>query len=431
MRLRASLLSALSIGLVSCATNPDTPLLEPGLTAFTGATLVSLDKERNDRQDIAILVRDNIIISLIEDASIPADAIRIDVEGLYALPGLIDTHIHVATPPDTQLAERHLRDMLRSGVTTARSMADDLRSASELSRRAYQHEIESPDLVYAAVFAGPTFMADPRVKAVTAGLSPGDIPWMRRVDAETEIKDAVTQARGSGATGIKIYADLTTEQVELIAVEAKRQGIPSWAHTAVYPAGPEQVAAAGVTTMSHACSLAHALQPTTPNTYSSRDPLPDRDETQPLAGTLIDTFVSMRRHDTILDATSVLYEWLEGQSSKPSLCSGALSADMTRLAIEHGVRVSTGTDFVTKAGPAAIHMEMRYLHNIVGLSIDEVWTAATETGAEVVNAKGSLGRVAPGYLANILFYSDDPTKSLKALDTLQMVVKRGQVTTLQ
>ncbi|GHA81254.1 amidohydrolase [Algimonas arctica] len=431
MRLRSYLFSALSIGLVGCATSPDTTLIDPNLIAFTGATLVSLDKTHSDRQDITILVQDGVILSLIDTPSVPENAARVDVTGLYALPGIIDTHIHVATPPDTALAEKRLRDMLRSGVTTGRSMADDLRAAAELSRRAYQNEIESPDIVYSAVFAGPTFMADPRVQSVTAGLTPGDVPWMRRIDAQSDIKESVTLARGSGAMGIKIYADLTTEQVESIAAEAKRQDIPTWAHTAVYPAGPEQVAGAGVTTMSHACSLAHVFQPTMPVTYGSRDPMPDRDETQPLPEALIDTFAAMKQHGTILDATSMIYDWLEDQSPKPSLCSGALSADMTRLAVEHGVRISTGTDFVTDAGPSAIHLEMRYLHETVGLDLDDVWTSATETGAEVVNAKGRVGHVAPGYFANILFYTDDPTEDLKALDTLQMVVKRGHMTSLR
>lgn len=430
MRLRSYLIAVLSIGLISCATAPDSTLIEPGLTAFTGATLVSLDKTQSDRQNISILVKNGFIVSLIDASDIPENAARVEVKGLYALPGLIDTHIHVATPPDTELAERHLRDMFRSGVTTARSMADDVRSAAELSRRAYQHDIESPDIVYAAVFAGPTFMADPRVEAVTAGLTAGDVPWMRTIDAQTDIKDAVTMARGSGASGIKIYADLPAEQVEQVAAEAKRQGIPSWAHAAVYPASPEDVAKAGVTTMSHACGLAHTFQPTIPETYKSRTPMPDRDTSQPLDQALITTFEHMNRHNIILDATSVLYDWLETQSPDPSTCSGALSADMTRLAFENGVRLSTGTDFVTDDGPSAIHLEMRYLHDVVGLSLNEVWTAATATGARIVSSAGNLGQIAPGYLANILFFESDPTESLDALDTLRMTVKRGHVTVM-
>lgn len=416
---------------VSCTTIPGPHIGETGVTAFMGATWVSLDDTRDTLADSAILVQDGIILAITTLDSVPPDAVQVDVSGLYALPGIIDTHVHVATPPDRVRAEKELRDMLRAGVTTVRSMADDVRSAAELSRRAYQHEIASPDIVYAAVFAGPTFMNDPRVKAVTAGLSPGNVSWMRRIDADTDLRDAVAQARGSGATGIKIYADLTAEQVADIAAQARTQNIPSWAHAAVYPAAPDSVAAAGVSTMSHACGLAHTLQPTMPTSYGSRDPMPDRDVTQVIDQALINTFAAMRDHGTILDATSVLYEWLEDPSTPPSTCSGALSADMTRLAAAHGVSISTGTDFTTETGPAAIHLEMRYLHEAVGLSLHEVWIAATQTGADAVGASGTLGQIAPGYLANILFFKSDPTESLDALDTLDIVVKRGRITTIE
>jgi imidazolonepropionase-like amidohydrolase len=431
MTLRTALLFTALLTSVSCATAPNATTDDTDTIAFIGATVVSLNERDADRNNTAIIVRDGTITSIIETDSVPSDAIRIDVSGLYALPGIIDTHIHVATPPNREQAEVELRDMLHAGITTARSMADDARSAAELSRRAYVNDIESPDIVYAAVFAGPTFMNDRRVQAVTAGLSAGDVPWMRRIDENTDIPDVVTQARGSGASGIKIYADLTGEQVAAIAAEAKTQNIPSWAHTAVYPAGPDAVAAAGVSTMSHACSLAHTLQPTMPTSYRTRDPMPDRDETRPLVQPLIDTFAAMREHGTILDATSVFYDWLEDPSTKPELCSGALSADMTRLAFEHGVAISTGTDFKTKTGPAAIHLEMRYLKDVVGISIDDVWIAATQTGATVVGADNTLGQIEPGFHANILFYQDDPTESLDALDTLEIVVKRGHITTLE
>lgn len=431
MQLRSFLLFFASLASVSCTTTPNPTFGETDMIAFVGATLVSLDEPSNNRNNSAILVQDGTILSIVNADSVPTDAIQINVSDLYALPGLIDTHVHVATPPDRIRAEKELRDMLQAGVTTARSMADDVRSAAELSRRAYQHDIASPDIVYAAVFAGPTFMNDPRVKAVTAGLSPGNVAWMRRIDANTDLQDAVAQARGSGASGIKIYADLTGEQVADIAAEARRQNIPSWAHAAVYPAAPDSVAAAGVSTMSHACGLAHTLQPTMPTSYGSRDPMPDRDVTQAIDQALINTFAAMRDNGTILDATSVLYDWLEDPSTPPSTCSGALSADMTRLAAAHGVRISTGTDFTTETGPAAIHLEMRYLHETVGLSLNDVWIAATQTGAKAVGASDTLGQLAPGYFANILFFKNDPTESLDALDTLGFVVKRGRITTVE
>src|SRR3546814_7809081 len=62
--------------------------------------------------------------------------------------------------------------------------------------------------------AGPPFFADPRVLSVSRGFAPGTAPWMQAIDAETDLRTAVTLARGTSATAIKIYADLPAERSE-------------------------------------------------------------------------------------------------------------------------------------------------------------------------------------------------------------------------
>ena len=49
------------------------------------------------------------------------------------LPGLIDSHQHLATPPNRAEAESEMRRDLYSGITAVRIMADDLRSIAELA----------------------------------------------------------------------------------------------------------------------------------------------------------------------------------------------------------------------------------------------------------------------------------------------------------
>src|ERR1700722_3471810 len=93
--------------------------------------------------------------------------------GKYLIPGLIDTHVHMATDPsgtdNRPNTLRVLEQMLRSGITTVRDMAGDARILAGLSRDARTGDITSPDIYYSALMAGPGFFADPRTQTSTAG----------------------------------------------------------------------------------------------------------------------------------------------------------------------------------------------------------------------------------------------------------------------
>ncbi|WP_000685437.1 amidohydrolase family protein, partial [Bacillus cereus] len=70
-----------------------------------------------------------------------AGAKQVDLAGRYVIPGLIDSHVHMATPPNAVQAKAMLRRNLYGGVTAVRDMADDLRSVGELAREARMAEI--------------------------------------------------------------------------------------------------------------------------------------------------------------------------------------------------------------------------------------------------------------------------------------------------
>lgn len=108
----------------------------------------------------------------------PTGARIVDASGLYVTPGLIDAHVHIATPPNARGAQALLRRQLYSGVTAVRVMADDLRSVAEIAREARLGEVASPDIYYAALMAGESFFADPRTIAAVAGETLGRAPWM-------------------------------------------------------------------------------------------------------------------------------------------------------------------------------------------------------------------------------------------------------------
>ena len=194
---------------------------------------------------------------------VPAGATVYDLAGRYLIPGLIDTHVHVATDPsgeDTRArTERRLRGALRGGVTAVRDMAGDTRALTSLQRDALLGEIASPDIYYAALFAGPAFFADPRTHNASRGVIPGQAPWMRAVTDTTNLRRAVAEARGTGATAIKLYAELSGALARRITAEAHSQGLLVWAHAALDQARPIEVVEAGVDAISHANLAAQAM----------------------------------------------------------------------------------------------------------------------------------------------------------------------------
>jgi imidazolonepropionase-like amidohydrolase len=364
----------------------------------------------------------------------PAGAREIDASGLYVLPGLIDAHIHIATPPDAAAAKLLLRRQLYAGVTAVRVMADDLRSIAELAREARLGEIDAPDIYFAALMAGPSFFQDPRTHDASRGETPGATPWMQAITDKTDLRLAVAMARGTYASGVKIYANLPARLVRAITAEAHRQGIPVWAHTAVYPASPADVAAAGVDVMSHACSLAHQAQPKIPDTYQSRTPMPDGDLVKGDNSAVARVIRTMVKNHIILDATVRIYQAAEDARAKDptrraGLCSAALSYAMTRQALLAGVRIAAGTDGETPDEdpfPSLIE-ELELLQNKVGMSPLAVIQAATQTNAAALNRTNEMGVIAPGRLANLVFTRKDPSADVANLRSVAFVVRRGLI----
>src|ERR1700733_12052734 len=223
------------------------------LSVYRGASVIDGTGAALKR-DVAIVVDGERIRAVVPDAQAAPylrGATVIDAHGLYALPGLIDSHVHLATSPNRRYAEALLRRDVYSGLTAVRDMAGDARLLADLSRGALLSEIAAPDIYYAALMAGPEFFKDPRTADSTRGAVPGEVPWMRAVTTSTDLRLAVAEARGTGATAIKIYADLSGTLVRNIVDEAHRQNLLVWAHAAVFPASPREVIDSGVDVVSH------------------------------------------------------------------------------------------------------------------------------------------------------------------------------------
>ncbi len=427
---RLTLAMATCLGLAAsgaaAAAEPPSAVLYRNATLIDGAGAPA-------RAGMSVLVRGERIRAVAPDADLPppAGARVVDLSGKYLLPGLIDSHEHLATPPNRRQAEASLRRDLYGGVTAVRDMADDLRSVAELTRASRRGEIAAPDIYYAALMAGPSFFADPRTIAVSYGYPPGKTPWMQAIDGRTDLREAITLARGTSATAVKIYANLPGPLVKRIAAEAHRQGLQVWAHAAVYPATPAQVIAARPDAISHACSLAHQVSGT-PESYQARTPMdaaPVLEGDNPAIAALL---ARMKAQGTILDATTSLYSHLDAQAAadpgaRRPLCSGPMSDALVRQAWKAGVEIAAGTDWVAPHDDPwpTLHHELRALVRL-GMPPLQVLRAATLGGARAAGQAADMGVIEPGRLANLIVTTRDPAADIANLETLELTVKRGR-----
>ena len=426
--------------------------------------------------DMSIVVRDGRIAALAPADELPpedwSDAEVEDARGLYVIPGLIESHTHLATRADRAAAEYELNRFIYGGVTTVRDMAGDVRALAELQRAALVGEIPAPDIHYAALVAGESFFVDPRTRASSMGEVPGRVPWLQIVDDETDLIETIALARGTWATGLKTYASIEGPLLARIAAEARRQGLPVWSHTHVGPALPMDVATAGVTTMSHVCSLASAAIPDDVMAEAfagRRTGMVDVDLDSPRIDAVLE---EMERRGVVLDATlkvgfyreqmmaardsamardtAVARDSLAAPPVRRSAqrgaqrpegpppdarrrgvraqCSPEQGVELTRRAWQAGVLIAAGTDAPPAPGSEwpALYDELAYFSERVGMPMVDVIRTATSNGALALGLESEIGTVEAGKYANLVFLEQDPTAGVKNLKSIHFTLKRGR-----
>jgi imidazolonepropionase-like amidohydrolase len=396
-------------------------LAPPKTVAFVGGALINGTGSPIQPQAV-ILVRGERVLAVgaAREVQIPPGAQIVHVDGRFIVPGLINSHVHLATSPNPTEAKAYLRRELYSGVTAVRDMAGDARLLAELKREAAFDEIVAPDIYYAALVAGPTFFLDARTHESARGIEPGTAPWMQAITADTQLSLAIAAAHGTGATAIKIYADLPASLVSAVTAEAHRQHMLVWAHACVFPASPADVAAAGVDVMSHADFLAYQLSEHIPQSFAETTSVDPRAwHSQPAMDSLFDL---MKSRGIILDATIDV-----GVRHPVPKWPPGLAAFLTAEAYRRGVLISAGTDDDPDWNEvdSLLDAEITRLVHDAGVTPADAIRSATAIGARTIGEQDSMGTVAPGKLANFVILRSNPLEDIGNIRSVIEVVKRG------
>lgn len=359
---------------------------------------------------------------------LPSHATVMNLRGHFVIPGLIDSHYHLVPshwPGEEGIARR--RFALLGGVTTVRDMAGDAVALKDLANEGARPETQLPRIYYSALMAGPTWFTDPRVKEISHDMAPGEAPWARAITTSTNLRKAVSEAKATGAIGIKLYADLSPDEVTRLTKEAHRQGLKVWSHATVFPSRPSDAVSAGVDVISHSVDLVFQLNDKLPETlakasYSSVN----WNSSSPDAPAITALLKRMRKQGTVLDAT--LYIMVD--DPKDADTPRALWAyEVTRRAHQLGVTIVAGTDYPERPRRREfpnIHIEMELLVTKAGLTPLQAISAATRNGARVLGIADSYGTITKGKVADLVILSADPSKDILNTRKIVFVIKGGK-----
>jgi imidazolonepropionase-like amidohydrolase len=369
---------------------------------------------------------------------VPEGAEVRDLSGRYVIPGLIDAHVHLTeAEPDIAHYRDHLRALLLGGVTGLRDMAGDDRLLQYLAAQAGSDAFESPDIFYVALMAGPSFFAeDFRAQDASKGEPLGFAPWMQAITAATDLPLAVAEARGTGATALKLYANLPASLVAAITAEAHRQGMRVWTHATIFPARPSDAVDAGVDTISHSPYLVWEAAPHVPDDYRMRAH-GDFEHVKPNAPQILALFAAMKKRGTVLDATLLAFKE-EAERHPQGVGAGIVpwSYAVTKLAHDRGVLIDAGTDdaglpFTDKGADLdalpTVHEEMALLVQHCGFTPVDAIQAATQVGAMALGQSAQRGTITPGKLADLVVLDADPARDIRNTTRIDFVVKNGRI----
>ena len=385
-----------------------------------------------------VVVDGNRIVS-VGDAPVADDASVIDLGDVTLLPGLMDMEVNLLiggpeTPTGLPLPMHGVQDdpvyrtlrgavnakvTLLSGFTTVRNLGLMVKTGGYPLDVALGRAIDNgwhpgPRVVPAAHAITPTgghldptmfqrFAPGIMPLTVEEGIANG-VPEVRkcvRYQIKYGAKVIKISASGgvmshSGTAGAQQYSD---EELEAIVDEAHRAGIRVAAH-AHGDAGIRACIKAGVDCIEHG-SLASD-----------------------------DTIQLMVDRGTFLVPTSYLSEGLDISKAAPELQAKAAEVfpqarQMLGKAIAAGVKIACGTD-----APAVPHgAGAKELWAMVdrGMTPIQALQAATLTSAELIERSHDLGRLASGYLADVIAVEGDPTLDITCAEHVRFVMKDGQI----
>ena len=384
----------------------------------------------------------------------------IDASGKTLLPGLIDVHVHLASPggfsdspagyqPDKTMP-RALAAYLYSGITAVKSVGDPLDQILKV-----RSLVNSGERLGAELFTcGPMFTAAgghgteyfknmPEQFRKSAEEQTVRIPetpeeaWQQVAELKRRGVDGIKAILEAGAGGV-LFNRLDLSILRAIAEQARTQNLPLVIHT-----GDSRDVADALSV--HTNGIEHG---------SMRDKIPEAlfsqmkaqgvayDPTltaiEGIAATANGSFDPLDRPlvmqvgpAPLLESTKKFLQSEAGMKMRERMKQFPLNLDIARenlrAAWQSGVMLVAGSDAgnpLTLHGPT-IQREVE-LWVDAGIPPLAALQAATYNAAKLLRADGRIGLITEGHEANLILVDGNPTKDIKQIESIQSVILKGE-----
>lgn len=403
--------------------------------ALTNCILLDGTLDMVPQRGKALLISGGRIEKIVEEAQLPRGWKKIDLDGQYVMPGLINLHVHLAgsgkpkrkqTDPvkavklvtannltkavGMKLVEGYARQQLYSGTTTIRTVGG-----------IQDFDSRTRDAIDAGKKTGPRILAANMAISVPGGHMAGSLAHI------------VTTPEEAAACVEKI-AETKPDLIKLMitggVLDAEKKGEPG-----VVKMSPEIVRAA--------CDRAHALGLKVAAHVESPEGLrialgngvdtiehgarPDQEILELFAstGAALVTTISPTLSFALFDRSVSHATDLQKFNGKVVM-DGIV--ECARACIAAGIPVGLGTDtacpYVTQYGT---WRELLFLRRFCGVSNSFALHTATQVNAQIAGIDKETGTVAPGKSADLLVTRENPLTDLTALREPSRVIFRGKI----
>jgi imidazolonepropionase-like amidohydrolase len=428
----------LAVALAGCGTQAPTGVALVGATVWDGS-------DAPPRSDAVVVVRDGHVEAITSKAgfTLPRRTASVDVSGKWIIPGLIDAHAHVAPWA--------LSRYLAYGVTTVRDMGGVLDTLLALRQRAGRGTEAGPRIFTAGA------MIDGRPPTYADALP---------VDDPSAARKAVDRLSVAGADYLKVYTRIDAPLLKAILDEAGTFGLKVTGHLGLVDA--VTAAHLGIRGIEHMSGVPEAASADPSallsahyrgfwpgwtafeRSWSGLDSAALNRVAGDIAGRKTFVIPTLVLHETFsrLDDTAVTQRKelravpgaVQTAWDVPGMIAraGWSAADLAefrraranqdlfvRAFLRAGGVLAAGTDAANQALIPGFseHEELELLVR-AGLTPAEALAAATRNGAILLGAD-SLGRLAPGKVADLVVLGGDPLADIRNTRKVERVMVRG------
>ena len=358
---------------------------------------------------------------------VPAGTPRIELGSATVLPGLIDVHVHLTSNASdeglnglvkTTAREgidgvANARKTLEAGFTTVRNVGAGGFSDVALRDAINEGEIEGPRMLVSGPPLGATGgHADDNLLPfeyhhVSEGAADG--PWALRAKVRQNVKYGADLIKFMATGGVLSHGDsvdgqqMTQDEMNAVVEEAHMWGrrVAVHAHGA---SGIRGAILAGADSIEHASLI--------------------DDEGIRLAKAR-GTYLSMDIYNDDFILAEGERNGIEPASLDKERQIGRLQRANFQKAVKAGVKMAFGTDAgVYPHGDNARQFPVMVTY---GMTSMQAIQAATVNAADLLGWSGKVGRIAPGFYADLIAVDGDPVADVRALERVRFVMKGGVV----